>query len=42
MSEYMDAEDLPYESNLSNFFLKSSKAVPRIGRRKDLTMKVRI
>ena len=42
IAEYMDTENLPYESNLSNYFLKSSKAVPRIGRRKDITLKVKI
>ena len=41
MVDDMNAENLPYENNLSNFFMKSSKAVPRIGRRKDLSFKVR-
>jgi len=36
VSEYMESDTFPREGSLSNFFLKSSKAVPRLGRRKDL------
>ncbi len=41
ISEYMDSDAYPQEGSMSNFFLKSSKAVPRLGRRdKDLTIRV--
>jgi len=33
---YMDSDAFPREGSISNFFLKSSKAIPRLGRRKDL------
>lgn len=33
---YMDSDGYAREGTLSNFFLKSSKAIPRLGRRKDL------
>jgi len=35
-AEYMDSDGFPREGSLSHFFLKSSKAIPRLGRRKDL------
>ena len=42
ISEYMDSDSFPHEGSLSNFFLKASKAVPRLGRRnKDISDEVR-
>merc|ERR1712137_1324360 len=35
-AEYMDSDGFPREGSLSHFFLKSSQAIPRLGRRKDL------
>lgn len=40
ISEYMDSDSFPMEGSLSNFFLKASKAVPRLGRRMDLSTEV--
>ncbi|EFX73380.1 uncharacterized protein LOC124191929 [Daphnia pulex] len=37
IAEYMNSESFPHEGSLSNFFLKASKAVPRLGRRKDIS-----
>ena len=43
VAEYMDSDSYPHEGSLSNFFLKSSKAVPRLGRRnKDPLTAVRL
>lgn len=36
VSDYDEAESFPMSGSLSSFFLKSSKSVPRIGRRQDL------
>ena len=38
----MDSDGYAREGTLSNFFLKSSKAIPRLGRRKDLPALVNI
>jgi hypothetical protein len=35
-SDYDDSESFPMYGSLSSYFLKSSKSVPRIGRRQDL------
>lgn len=40
IAEYMDSDSFPLEGSLSNFFLKASKAVPRLGRRKDISTEV--
>lgn len=40
IAEYMNSESYPHEGSLSNFFLKASKAVPRLGRRKDISTEV--
>ena len=40
IAEYMDSDSFPHEGSLSNFFLKASKAVPRLGRRKDISTEV--
>ncbi|XP_057367037.1 uncharacterized protein LOC130688054 isoform X1 [Daphnia carinata] len=37
IAEYMNSDSFPHEGSLSNFFLKASKAVPRLGRRKDVS-----
>ena len=37
-SEIMEPDSFPYEGSLSSFFLKSSKAVPRLGRRNGINI----